>query len=202
MLYKFFEGTCLKNRKKCWERLDVNWFRGQDSMNKQGFWDWSGCQSLVPLALEYQRFASIRAWADENHKLFSLERAIWLWRCRLPCLYFGEEILFEKKKKVFFRRNFRIFWIVGPKSINFKRTGTSLIIIFKDFGRCRQHLGKYAVSSRIFQGISLYFFVQANFFRQVIQNLIAALSNDCRLQLLNFILTVQVYLVRVHKAFC
>jgi hypothetical protein len=35
--------------------------------------------------------------------------AIWLWRCRLPCLYFGEEILFEKKKKVFFRRNFRIF---------------------------------------------------------------------------------------------
>ena len=99
MLYKFFEGTCLKNRKKCWERLDVNWFRGQDSMNKQGFWGWSGYQSLVPLALEYQRFASIRAWADENHKLFSLERAIWLWRCRLPCLYFGEEILFEKKKK-------------------------------------------------------------------------------------------------------
>ena len=72
MLYKFFEGTCLKNRKKCWESLDVNWFRGQDSMNKQGFWEWSGCQSLVPLAIEYQRFASIRAWADENHKLFSL----------------------------------------------------------------------------------------------------------------------------------
>ena len=135
---------------------------------------------------------------------FSLARTIWLWRCRLPCLYFGEEILFEKKKTAFFRINFWIFcnWIVGPKSINFKCAGTSLIIIFKDFGRCRQHLGKYAVSSRIFQGISLYFSVQANLFRQVIQNLIAALSNGCRLQLLNFILTVQVYLVRVHKAFC
>jgi len=200
MLYKFFEGTCLKNRKKCWERLYVNWFRGQDSMNKQGFWYWSGCQSLVPLALEYQRFASIRAWADENHKLFSLERAIWLWRCRLPCLYFGEEILFEKKKKGFFRKNVRIFWIVGHRSINFKRTGVSLIVSFKDFGRCRQHLGNYAVSSRRFQGISLHFRVQANSWVNI-KNLIAALSNDFCLQLLNFFLTLQVYLVRANKVF-
>ena len=110
MLYKNFEGICLKNvnRKTCWEHLDISWFRREESMNKQGFWEQGGpifgTYTIGQHQVPYQRFASIWAWVDENHKLKYV-----LWKCKLPCLYFGKVILFEQNKKIFFRRNIWIF---------------------------------------------------------------------------------------------
>ena len=111
-----------------------------------------GCQSLVSMALEYQRFAPIQA---ENPKLFYLleQSGFGCVACHVCILVKGycqnarrkssSGPLFEKK-------------ILGHRSINFKHTSVSVIIIFKNFGRCLKHLGKLCNEHsqfRIFQGI-------------------------------------------------
>ena len=137
-----------------------------EQLYKQGFCEWSGCQSLamVPLTLEHKRFASINpnAWARvyKNHilKLFSLcgQTGLRCVGCHI-CVFWWRNISWALEK-ILFRRSFWIFELVENSVINFKHTGV-LIIIFKDFGRCHQHLGNvnYAVSSLIFHGILLYF---------------------------------------------
>ena len=117
---------------------------------------------------------SVSGWKSQT--IFPV-REIWLWSWSLLCLYFGKGILFEQKKNIFFRRTFQKFWQVSSK------------------------LGNYAVCIQIFQGILLYFHLKANFVQEAMQNRNAALSNDFRLQLLNFFLTLQIGLVRAQKEF-
>ena len=137
MLCKFFEGIWLKNTKTIGNvRMSIGFAGKTVRANKV-----SGNEGMSICSIN--GFGVPKICTDPSGKSQTIlpARAIWLWLCSLPCVYFGEGILLERKKKIFFRTTFRKK-ILGHRSINFKHTSVSLIIIFKNFGRCLKHLGK------------------------------------------------------------
>ena len=90
-----------------------------------------GCQSLVPLALEDLRFASIWAWVDKNHRLFSLWGQSGFEGVGCHVFILAKKYCLSKRKHSssgFFFFDI-LYSTIGRRLINFKRTGTSLIII-------------------------------------------------------------------------
>ena len=103
MLCKFFEGICLKNTKTIGNvRMSIGFAGKTVRANKV-----SGNEGMSIFSIN--GFGVPKICTDPSGKSQTIlpARAIWLWLCSLPCVYFGEGILLERKKEIFFRTTFR-----------------------------------------------------------------------------------------------